>query len=164
MRACRARCVLYTNVFLVRTEIRRSRLCGKSHMFASGTACAAHNFSDQSSSCSFWFQKSHPGGNMTNRRDLLRALVGLMKTVAAAYGIMIPASQRAATDEEVKKWYKKLIRRVHPDKGGCNGDFRRLVFGCFWGFSWVLWRGPLNLQESRTTIGRVSLETLSTRH
>ena len=60
---------------------------------------------------------------MTNRRDLLRALVGLMKTLAAAYGIMIPASQRAATDEEVKKWYKKLIRRVHPDKGGCNGDF-----------------------------------------
>ena len=63
---------------------------------------------------------------MANRRDLLRALVGLMKTLAAAYGIMIPASQRAATDEEVKKWYKKLIRRVHPDKGGCNGDFRKL--------------------------------------
>ena len=60
---------------------------------------------------------------MANRHDLLRAWVGLMKTLAAAYGIMIPASQRAATDEEVKKWYKKLIRRVHPDKGGCNGDF-----------------------------------------
>ena len=63
---------------------------------------------------------------MANRRELLRALVGLMKTLAASYGIIIPATQRAASDEEVKKWYKKLIRRVHPDKGGCNADFRKL--------------------------------------
>ena len=61
------------------------------------------------------------------RRELLRALVALMKSLAAAYCIMITATtQRAATEEEVKRSYTKLIRKVHPDKGGSNVDFRKL--------------------------------------
>ena len=64
---------------------------------------------------------------MPRRRDLMRALVGVMKGLAVAYGLVIPATNgHTASEEDVKKSYTKLVRKVHPDKGGNNADFRKL--------------------------------------
>ena len=64
---------------------------------------------------------------MPVRRELMRALVTLMKGLAAAYGISIPATAvRTATEAQIKKSYAALVKKVHPDKGGTKDEFQRL--------------------------------------
>ena len=64
---------------------------------------------------------------MPKKRDLMRTLVQLMKTLAAKHRITIPAtSVKTATDDQLKKSYAKLVKKVHPDKGGSKKDFQKL--------------------------------------
>ena len=54
-----------------------------------------------------------------------RALVTLLLAVAAAYNVAI-AITRESEDEAVKKAFRRVILKAHPDKGGAASDFRRL--------------------------------------
>ena len=47
-----------------------------------------------------------------------RALVKLLITVAAMYSVILEGFSREAGDKEVQKVYRKVLLRVHPDKGG----------------------------------------------
>ena len=50
-----------------------------------------------------------------------RALVGLLRTLAASYGVALTLKREAA-DVEVSGAYRKVSRRVHPDRGGKTED------------------------------------------
>ena len=50
-----------------------------------------------------------------------RALVGLLRVLAASYGVAL-SLKRDATDVEVSSAYRKVSRRVHPDRGGKTED------------------------------------------
>ena len=54
-----------------------------------------------------------------------RALVSLLKVLAAAYNCVVDVS-RESSDKDVTVAFRKLSRRVHPDKGGCTADQQRL--------------------------------------
>ena len=54
-----------------------------------------------------------------------RSLVQVLLALAAAYGVLLTLT-RDARDEQVVAAYKKVTRKVHPDKGGSTADFQRL--------------------------------------
>ena len=54
-----------------------------------------------------------------------RALVKVLLALAATYGLVLALSQRSS-DADVVGGYRKLARRVHPDKGGSVQDMQRL--------------------------------------
>jgi len=54
-----------------------------------------------------------------------RALITVMLALAAAYGILL-ACVRDSPDAEVRAAYRRLLLRVHPDKGGTTADQQRL--------------------------------------
>ena len=64
---------------------------------------------------------------MPAARDLLRALVVVIKALATKYGVTTSGlSVHTVTPAELKKHYTKLLKKVHPDKGGSDADFRKL--------------------------------------
>ena len=54
-----------------------------------------------------------------------RALVTLLLALAAAYNVAISIN-RDSEDEAVKKAFRRVILKAHPDKGGAASDFRDL--------------------------------------
>lgn len=54
-----------------------------------------------------------------------RALVKLLLALAVAYGVALALTQRAS-DIDVVAGYRKLAKKVHPDKGGSVQDMQRL--------------------------------------
>ena len=54
-----------------------------------------------------------------------RTLVKLLLTLASAYAIALVLT-RESTDIVVEAACKKVIRKVHPDKGGRNADAQKL--------------------------------------
>ena len=54
-----------------------------------------------------------------------RALVTLLRLLATAYGCVADVT-RDSSDLEIKSAYRKLSRKVHPDKGGLVADQTRL--------------------------------------
>ena len=58
--------------------------------------------------------------------DAKRALVRVLKDLAATYSVAL-ALNRDASDEDVRKAYKKVLLRAHPDKGGAHADVLRRV-------------------------------------
>ena len=64
---------------------------------------------------------------MVSKRELFRGLFVVLRTLATRYGITFPAvNVNTATDDDLKRLYKKLVVKVHPDKGGNAEDFRKL--------------------------------------
>ena len=62
-----------------------------------------------------------------------RALVKVLVSLASLYGVILSVA-RESTDDQVLAGYKKLIRKVHPDKGGKTEDAQRLQSAKdFWG-------------------------------
>ena len=60
---------------------------------------------------------------------MLRALITLMKALAFTYGVEISATNgHTATDDQVKKSYGKLVKKMHPNKGGRKADFQKLQY------------------------------------
>ena len=56
---------------------------------------------------------------MPTTRGLFRALFVVLKALAIQYGVVFPAvNANTATDADLKRLYKKLVVKVHPDKGG----------------------------------------------
>ena len=59
------------------------------------------------------------------QQRLLRTLIAALKAVAAKYNVVLDGFQeRTATDAAVRRAYKKVVRKAHPDKGGDAADFR----------------------------------------
>ena len=54
-----------------------------------------------------------------------RALVKVLVSSASLYGVLLLA-RRESTDDQVLAGYKKLIRKVHPDKGGKTEDAKAM--------------------------------------
>ena len=54
-----------------------------------------------------------------------RALVTLLLALAEAYGLEVAVSRESA-DADIQKAFRKVARRVHPDKGGSAQDSQRL--------------------------------------
>ena len=54
-----------------------------------------------------------------------RALVSLLLSLAAAYGVDLKLA-REACDDDVTKAFRRVSRRVPPDKGGVAADAQRL--------------------------------------
>ena len=54
-----------------------------------------------------------------------RALVSLLLRLAVAYHVLV-AVNRDSSDPIVTVAYKKVILKVHPDKGGSTKDFQAL--------------------------------------
>ena len=55
-----------------------------------------------------------------------RALVTVLLSLASLYGVLLSVT-RESTDDQVLAGYKKLIRKVHPDKKGKTEDAQRLL-------------------------------------
>ena len=52
-------------------------------------------------------------------------MIAALKAVAAKYNVVLDGFQeRTATDAAVRRAYKKVVRKAHPDKGGDAADFR----------------------------------------
>ena len=63
---------------------------------------------------------------MPSQRDhAKRALVTLLITLALTYNVHVKINRDAA-DDLVTKACRKVILKVHPDRGGCLGDAKRL--------------------------------------
>ena len=54
-----------------------------------------------------------------------RALVKVLLSLASVYAVLLSVT-RDSNDADVLAGYKKLIRKVHPDKGGRKEDCQRL--------------------------------------
>ena len=54
-----------------------------------------------------------------------RAFVQVILSLAAAYGLVTQVN-RDSDDEAIKAAYRRVVRRVHPDKGGSVADAQRL--------------------------------------
>ena len=54
-----------------------------------------------------------------------RALVTLLRTLAALYGCCVGVTRESA-DAEVRKAYRAVSAKVHPDKGGNAEDQKKL--------------------------------------
>lgn len=54
-----------------------------------------------------------------------RFLVSLIRTLAAVYGLHVSVT-RDAPDAEVRKAYRTMSRKAHPDRGGNVEDMKRL--------------------------------------
>ena len=64
------------------------------------------------------------------QQRLLRTLIAALKAVAAKYNVVLDGFQeRTATDAAVRRAYKKVVRKAHPDKGGDAEDFRTVPEG-----------------------------------
>ena len=83
-----------------------------------------------------------------------RALVTLLLAFARQYQIPALVINRDSADKDILTAFKKVARRIHPDKGGSTSDFQRLnnardewekakslllLFLCFFffGFFWL---------------------------
>ena len=64
---------------------------------------------------------------MTTSAALLarRALVTVLLALAALYSVALTLT-RDSCDAEVSAAYKKVVRKVHPDKRGSTADAQRL--------------------------------------
>ena len=63
---------------------------------------------------------------MVSARDnCKRALVTLLKTLALLYGCCVEVT-RDSTDAHVRKAYRTVSRKAHPDHGGDLEDQKRL--------------------------------------
>ena len=54
-----------------------------------------------------------------------RALVTLLLSFARVYGIAVQVC-RDSPDADVQRAYRRVLLKVHPDKGGAVGDAQRL--------------------------------------
>ena len=54
-----------------------------------------------------------------------RAFVRLLISTAVAYAVAVNLTQRS-TDQEVGQAFRKVVKKVHPDKGGSVADMQRL--------------------------------------
>ena len=54
-----------------------------------------------------------------------RALVTLLLALAKSYGVPLGIN-RDSTDKVVLDSFRKVVRKVHPDKGGSNADVQKL--------------------------------------
>ena len=54
-----------------------------------------------------------------------RALVSLIRALASAYGCRV-AVTRDSPDQDVKRGYRTLSKKTHPDRGGSTQDQQRL--------------------------------------
>ena len=54
-----------------------------------------------------------------------RAFVGVLRSLATAYGITVEVT-RDSEDAAVTRAYKRVLLKVHPDKGGTEEDAKRL--------------------------------------
>ena len=54
-----------------------------------------------------------------------RVFVTLLFTLAVAYGVTL-AVTRDSPDSAVQRAYRKLLLKVHPDKGGTAADAQKL--------------------------------------
>ena len=54
-----------------------------------------------------------------------RALVKVLLSLASVYAVLLSVT-RDSNDADVLAGYKKLIRKVHPDKGGRKEECQRL--------------------------------------
>ena len=54
-----------------------------------------------------------------------RALVSLLLTLARAYNVTLDIN-RDSSDAKVKEAFRKVVRRVHPDRGGSVADTQKL--------------------------------------
>ena len=54
-----------------------------------------------------------------------RALVSLIKAMAVQYHVIVMLN-RDSPDAEVRRAFKKVALKAHPDKGGSTEDFRKL--------------------------------------
>ena len=54
-----------------------------------------------------------------------RALVTLLLALAKSYGVRLGIN-RDSTDKVVLDSFRKVVRKVHPDKGGSNADVQKL--------------------------------------
>ena len=55
-----------------------------------------------------------------------RALVTLLLAFARQYQILALVIIRDSPDKDILAAFKKVARRIHPDKGGSTSDFQRL--------------------------------------
>lgn len=55
-----------------------------------------------------------------------QALILLLRSLAAAYGIACPSLSRDSPDRDITAFYRRVSLRAHPDKGGSADDQRRL--------------------------------------
>ena len=63
---------------------------------------------------------------MPSQRDSAkRSLVTLLIALALTYSVHVEINRDAA-DDVVNKAYRKVILKVHPDRGGCVTDAQRL--------------------------------------
>ena len=62
---------------------------------------------------------------VTLKQAAKRALVKLLLALAAAYGVQLSVSRDSA-DEDVRKAFRRMSMKVHPDKGGAAADAQRL--------------------------------------
>lgn len=61
------------------------------------------------------------------KRDAFRAFVAVLKPMLAKYGVRGGETvQRDGAHDVALKLYKKLLLKVHPDKGGDENDFKRI--------------------------------------
>ena len=54
-----------------------------------------------------------------------RSLVSLLLRLAVAYQVVISVN-RTSPDAGVKAAFRKVVLKVHPDKGGDNAEFQKL--------------------------------------
>ena len=54
-----------------------------------------------------------------------RAFVATLKALGAKYGVAVTVS-RASSDADVRRAHKRVLLKVHPDKGGTATDAQRL--------------------------------------
>ena len=54
-----------------------------------------------------------------------RALVSVLLALATAYQVVLDIN-RESDDSSVKRAFRKVCLKVHPDKGGSTEDFKRL--------------------------------------
>ena len=55
-----------------------------------------------------------------------RALIAVLKALAAKYRVPLGSMTKDACDDDVHKAYKRVVLRAHPDKGGTHEDAQRL--------------------------------------
>ena len=62
----------------------------------------------------------------SERETRKRALVSLLRSLGQAYGCHVSIS-RSSTDQEVRRAFRAVALKVHPDKpGGSNAEFQKL--------------------------------------
>ena len=62
---------------------------------------------------------------VTQAQTARRALVKVLLSLAAVYAVLLSVT-RESNDADVLAGYRKVVRKVHPDKGGQTADAQRL--------------------------------------